>query len=75
MRCNKCSACTHHASSLTDVVCIFFAEQFDTAGNRTRGSVSKRTERFAADVITDIHQKINVAIFAITMLYALQNLC
>jgi hypothetical protein len=53
---NKSNPFTHHASSLSNMIYIFFAEQFDTTRNTTRSSISQWTERFATDVITDIHE-------------------
>jgi hypothetical protein len=56
------------------VILVLFAEQLDTTGNSARGSIAKRAERFAADVIADVHQQVYIAFFAITMLYAMEDL-
>src|SRR5258708_7345433 len=50
------------------------AEQFDAADNRASRRVSQRAERFAADVVADVQEQIEVLLFASAMFQAVENL-
>src|SRR5712691_2702619 len=61
------------AVALANVGFVFVAEQLNAADNRAGGGVAKRAERFAADVIADVEQKIEVFLAAVSMFEPVQD--
>src|SRR6476660_9575867 len=54
------AARTNHTMSMRHMVLKLCAELAYATGNRTRCGITQRAERFAADVIADIHKQIDI---------------
>src|SRR5947207_4525661 len=60
--------------SVLDVILIFVAEELDAASEHARGGIAERAEGFAADVIADVEQQINISLAPLTMFEPVQDL-
>src|SRR5260370_16326793 len=75
MNCGEGCPRAYHTPSFTDVILIFFTKQLDTAGDGSDCGIAKWAERFATDIIADVHQQVYVALLALAMLKTMQDLC
>src|SRR3954452_9090015 len=65
---------TNLAVSMCDVIFVLVAEESDAALNQAGGGVTQWAERFAADIIADVQQQVDIFLFALTMLQTFQDL-
>jgi hypothetical protein len=63
----------YEASFVLDVMLVFRAEQFDTAGDGTGGGIAQWAEGLATDVIANVHKQIDVAWSAVSMFNTMEN--
>src|SRR5260221_4456149 len=75
MNCGEGCPRAYHTPSFTDVILVFFTKQLDTAGDGGDCGIAKWAERFATDIIADVHQQVYVALLAPAMLMTMQDLC
>src|SRR5260221_12015280 len=74
MNCGEGCPRAYHTPSFTDVILVFFTKQLDTAGDGGDCGIAKWAERFATDIIADVHQQVYVALLALAMLKTMQEL-
>src|SRR5262245_56390065 len=56
------------------MVNVLVAPQLDAADDAARSGVTQRTERLTRDIVTDILEQSNVALFAVPLFQSLQQL-
>ena len=59
------------ATALAHVGLVFVAEQLEAADNRAGGGIAKRAERFAAYVIADVKQEIEIFLATVSVFESL----
>lgn len=64
----------HHTLFFANMILIFFSEELNATGDRTGCSITEGAEGLATDVVADVHQQVDIALLAMPMLKAVENL-